>query len=139
VIQHGKQRGCGNTAGASAKYGRVRPCRFPPHRLSSVHQSLRACLGESWSDRVRNPRLRIPDPREKLHAAALQPRWNSRRLFLSESSPPEYAHIATTPATVRPVHTAAIVKDEVPYACLISVRAAAVNSKAFIDLPVSQT
>ena len=48
--------------------------------------------------------------------ATLKPRWNWRRLFPLGFSPPEYARIATTPATVRPAHGAAIVeveKDEI--------------------------
>ena len=64
---------------------------------------------------------------------------SGRGLFPSGSTARGCASIAITQATVRPVHGAAIVrerKDEVPYASLISVRAAAINSKAFIDMPL---
>jgi hypothetical protein len=48
--------------------------------------------------------------RESVPAAASKPRCNWRELFLSVSSPPRYAGIAITPATVRPARSAAIVE-----------------------------
>jgi len=110
VIQHRERPGCGNTASGSAKYGRVRPCRFPPHLLSCEHQSIRASSGENERDQVHNPLPRTPGSCETVRVAALEPRWNWRERFRSGSSPPGSARIAITSDTVHPARGAAIVE-----------------------------
>jgi hypothetical protein len=112
VIQRREQHGCGNTAGGSAKYGQVRPCRFPPHLLSCVHQSRRAFSGEYARKRIHNPYLRTLGSCERVRAAGLEPHWNWREPFLPGASPPKYARIAMTLDTVHPAHGAAIVDVE---------------------------
>jgi len=58
------------------------------------------------------PSPRTPGFRERVPGTALKLRWNWRELFLLGSSPPGFAHIAITPAIVRPAHGAAIVERE---------------------------
>src|SRR5262249_61879406 len=60
--------------------------------------------------RSANPRRHNPGSYEKLYGATLRPPCNWRERFLSESSPPGYARIAITRATVRPEHDVAIVE-----------------------------
>jgi len=112
VIQRREQRGCGNTAGGSAQDRPVRSRRCDPHLPVCVHPSPRTSPRRELIVRVLNSRLRRALQCERLSATASKPRWTWRERFLSGSSPPRCARIATTPDTAHPAHRAAIVEGE---------------------------
>ena len=112
MIQRREQRGCGNTAGGSAQDRPVRSRRCDPHLPVCVHPSPLTSPRRELIVRVLNSRLRRALQCERLSATASKPRWTWRERFLSGSSPPRCARIATTPDTAHPAHRAAIVEGE---------------------------
>ena len=110
AIQHKERPGCGNTASGSAGDRWARPRICHPHLLSCVHQSLQGSHHTQQGGRVPNSHLRTPGSYEKVGGIASKPHWNWHELSLPGSSPPRRARIASTPATVRPAHGAAIVE-----------------------------
>lgn len=136
VIRHRERPGCGNTAGGSAWERRICRRHCNPHLRSRVHPSSRADPRPKSTVRAPNPRLRTPGLPESAPAATSKPRSTKREHFLLESPLPRYARIATTPATVRPAHGAAIVEgkrdkigdvDNLPNSCKERIALAALQ------------